>query len=188
MHCSSTPGCALIDELARAAGLVHQLCNDMSSDTLLSTGSSTLPQLVRGRHPWTPPQRSGSSVWYETAHMVMGSTHVTLGWTGGGDWRLDNQRGGTPEFSGEMFDWVLSGFSVGSQKMNIFQKVYKIISTKKTKTKAGSHGCSRGCSRGFSVGSQWVLSGYSAGTWAMSTQGTHGYSDCAFLSTQGVLR
>ena len=36
---------------------------------------------------------------------------------------------------------------------------------------------------GFSMGSQWVLSGYS-----VSTQGAHGYSDCAFLSTQGVLR
>ena len=68
--------------------------------------------------------------------------------------------------------WVLSGFSVGSQKMNIFQKVDKNnfhkkkagkITKKNTEKKAGSHGCSVG----FSVGSQWVLSGYS-----VSTQGS----------------
>ena len=35
------------------------------------------------------------------------------------------QRGGAPEFSGEMIGWVLSGFSAGSQKVNIFQKVDK---------------------------------------------------------------
>jgi hypothetical protein len=40
-----------------------------------------------------------------------------------------------------------------------------------------------GCSAGFSVGSQWVLSGY-----PVSAQGAHGYSACSFLSTQGVLR
>ena len=72
-----------------------------------------------------------------------------------------------------MLGWVLSGFSVGSQKMNIFQKVdknnfhkkksRKITKKKKEKKGAGSHGCSVG----FSVGSQWVLSGYS-----VSTQGS----------------
>ena len=36
---------------------------------------------------------------------------------------------------------------------------------------------------GARLGSQWVLIGYS-----VSTPGTHGYSDCSFLSTQGVLR
>ena len=35
------------------------------------------------------------------------------------------QRGGALEFSGEMFGWVLSGFSAGSQKVIIFQKVNK---------------------------------------------------------------
>ena len=37
------------------------------------------------------------------------------------------QRGGAPEFSGEMIGWVLSGFSAGSQKVNIFQKLLRII-------------------------------------------------------------
>ena len=61
------------------------------------------------------------------------------------------QRGGAPEFSGEMIGWVLRGFSVGSH--------------------------------GFS----WVLSGFS---WVlMGSQGVlSGYSDCAFLGSQVVLR
>ena len=36
-----------------------------------------------------------------------------------------SQRGGAPEFSGEMIGWVISGFSAGSQKVNIFQKADK---------------------------------------------------------------
>ena len=98
------------------------------------------------------------------------------------------QRGGAPEFSGEMIGWVLNGFSAGSQKVNIFQKVdknnFQIKRRKNTKKrKKRKKQALNGCSVGFSVGSQWVLSGYS-----VSTQGTRGYSDCSFLSTQGVLR
>ena len=91
-------------------------------------------------------------------------------------------RGGAPEFSGEMLGWVLSGFSVGSQNMNIFQKVDKNNFQKNWKRRIKKRALN-GCSVGFSVGSQWVPNGYS-----VSTQGTHGYSDCAFLSTQAVLR
>ena len=81
--------------------------------------------------------------------------------------------------------WVLSGLS----NMNIFQKVDKNNFKKNwgTRCRKNAKECKKqalhGCSVGFSVGSQWVLSGYS-----VSTQGTHGYSDCAFLSTHGVLR
>ena len=98
--------------------------------------------------------------------------------------RIDSQRGGAPEFSGEMLGWVLSGFSVGSQNMNIFQKVDKNYfqrnwrkrCKKNAKDKTGSQWVLGWVLNGFSVGPQRVLSEYS------------GYSDCAFLSTQGILR
>ena len=94
------------------------------------------------------------------------------------------QRGGAPEFSGEMLGWVLSAFSVGSQNMNIFQKVdknnFQQIGEEDAEKKQKKESS---LSMGARLGSQWVLSGYS-----VSTQGTHGYSDCASLSTQGVLR
>ena len=50
-----------LDELARAAGLVYQLCDDMSSDTLLSTGSSTISWYVGGTAAKVPLPRSWSS-------------------------------------------------------------------------------------------------------------------------------
>ena len=76
------------------------------------------------------------------------------------------QRGGALEFSGEMLGWVLSGFSVGSQKMNIFQKVdknnfHKKKSRKNYKKKTQKK---RQALMGARLGSQWVLSGFSAGT------------------------
>ena len=65
-----------------------------------------------------------------------------------------------------MIGWVLSGFSAGSQKVNNFQKVdkndFKKIE-KKCKRNAKEIRESR-LSMGARLGSQWVLSGSSAGT------------------------
>ena len=60
-----------------------------------------------------------------------------------------NQRRGAPEFSGEMINWVLMGFLGGSQwvLMGTHENSWVLM---------GSHG--------FSVGSQWVLSGFSVGS------------------------
>ena len=68
---------------------------------------------------------------------------------------------GAPEFSGEMLGWVLSGFSVGSQKMNIFQKVDKNNLQKNAEKMKNDK---TRLSMGARLGSQWALSGSSAGT------------------------
>ena len=74
------------------------------------------------------------------------------------------QRGGALEFSGEMLGWVLSGFSVGSQKMNIFQKVDKNNFHKKRTGKNYKKKQKKGQAlMGAPLGSQWVLSGFSVG-------------------------
>ena len=75
-----------------------------------------------------------------------------------------------------MIGWVLSGFSTGSQKVNIFQEVDK-NNFKKTgekmqkhqKKKAGSQWVLGWVLSGFSVGAQWVLelSEYSGYSWVL---------------------
>ena len=62
-----------------------------------------------------------------------------------------------------MLGWVLSGFSVGSQKMNIFQKVDKNNFHKKKQEKLQKKEEGQAL-MGARLGSQWVLSGFSAGT------------------------
>ena len=57
--------------------------------------------------------------------------------------------------------WVLSGFSVGSQKMNIFQEVDKNSFHKKRGKKLPKKKKKGQALMGARLGSQWVLSGFS---------------------------
>ena len=108
--------------------------------------------------------------------------HTFSSWSGPCNWPSPCvvQRGGAPEFSEEMLGWVLSRFSVGSQNMNIFQKVDKNNFQKnwrkrcrrrtekmQKKKKAGSQWVLGWVLSGFSVGPQRVLSEYSGYSWVL---------------------